>query len=89
MLECIFVKLGYATLTPEDCLEAKAENFAIAARMETGTREMPAYVDMVRNIENTWHRYFGYAFVGAFFAFYMFSCAFLPQFEEMISEARR
>jgi hypothetical protein len=89
MLECIFVELGYATLTPEDCLEAKAENFAIIARMETGTREMPAYFDMVRNIETTWQSYFGYAFLGVFFAFYMFSCAFLPQFEEMISEARR
>jgi len=27
--------------------------------------------------------------VVVFFVAYMFSCAFLPQFEEMISEARR
>jgi hypothetical protein len=89
MLEYVFVELGYATLTAEDCLEDKAEEFAMAVRMETGTREMPAYFDMVGKIENIWYRYFGYAFVGVVFVFYMFSCAFLPQFEEMISEARR
>jgi hypothetical protein len=65
MLECVFVELGYATLTSEDSLEEKAEEFAMVARIETCTREMPAYFDMVGNIENIWHRYFGYAFVGA------------------------
>jgi hypothetical protein len=57
--------------------------------METGTREMPAYVDMVQNIENIWHRYFGYAFLGVFFVAYVFNCAFMPQFEEMVTEVRR
>ena len=89
MLEHVFVQLGYATLTPKDSLEEAAEEFAIVARMETGTREFPAYIKMVSNIETPWQRYFGYAGLVVFFVAYMFSCAFLPQFEEMISEARR
>jgi hypothetical protein len=89
MLECVFVELEYATLTPKDSIEEKAENFAIIARMETGTRELPVYFEIVGNIETTWHRYFGYAFLGVFFLAYLFTCAFLPQYEELISEARR
>ena len=57
--------------------------------MATGVREMPAYLEMGGNIKTDWQCYFGYAFVLVFFAAHMFSCAFLPQFEEMISEARR
>jgi len=89
MLEHVLVELGCATLTPEDSLEKTAEEFAILATMATGVREMPAYLEMVGNIKTDWQRYFGYAFVLVFFAAHMFSCAFLPQFEEMISEARR
>ena len=86
MLEHVFVERGFATGTQENSLEEKAENFAISASMETGTREMPAFIEMVGKIENTWYRYFGYAFVGVFFIAYLFNCAFLPQFEEAISE---
>ena len=89
MLEQVFVELRYATLTRKHFLEEKAEDFAMFARMETGTRELPAYIAMVGNIENAWHRYFGYAFLVVFFLAYMFSCASLPQYEEMISNARR
>jgi hypothetical protein len=89
MLEHVFVELGYATLTPEDSLEETAEEFAIVARMETGTRELPAYLKIVGNIKTDWHRYFGYAFLFVFFVAYMFSCAFLPQYEELVAEARR
>jgi len=89
MLECVFVEVGCATLTPEDSLEATAETFAMLARMETSVREMPAYLEMVGHIEANWPRYFGYAFVVVFFVAHMFSCVFLPQFEETISEARR
>jgi hypothetical protein len=89
MLEHVFVALGFATLTSGDSMEETAEEFAMVARMETGTREFPAYLKIVGNIETNWHRYFGYAFLVVFFVAYMFSCAFLPQYEEMIAEARR
>jgi hypothetical protein len=89
MLERAFVELGHATLTSKRSLEAKAEEFAMVARMETATRQLPRYFEMVGNIETDWHRYFGYAFLVVFFVAYMFSCVFLPQFEDMISEARR
>jgi hypothetical protein len=90
MIEHALVDLGHATLTHQgDSLEETAEEFAILVRMETCTREMPAYLEMAGSIETKWHRYFGYAFVVVFFVSLMFSCAFLPQFEEMISEARR
>ena len=42
--------------------------------MQTGVREMPAYLETLGSIKTDWH---------------IFSCAFLPRFEEMISEARR
>lgn len=89
LLERVFVQMGHATLTSTASLEAKAEEFAMVARMATGTRELPGYIDMVGKIEINWHRYFGYAFLIVFSVAYMFSCAFLPQFEDMISEARR
>ncbi len=59
------------------------------SRIETGAREFPAYFEMVVKIETNWQRYFGYAFLLACFAAYSLSCMFLPQVEEMISEARR
>ena len=89
MLECVFVEVGCATLTPEDSLEVTAEKFAMLARMETAVREVPVYLEMVGHIETNWPRYFGYAFVVVFFVGHMFSCVFLPQFEETICEARR
>jgi hypothetical protein len=54
MLECVFAELGHATLSPTVSLEAKAEEFAIASRMATATRELPAYMEMVANIEKNW-----------------------------------
>ena len=89
MLECVFVEVGCATLTPEDSWEETSEKFAMLARIETGVREMPGYLEMVGHIETNWPRYFGYAFVVVLFLAHMFSCVFLPQFEEMMSEARR
>ena len=61
----------------------------MAARMATITRELPAYFKMVGNIEKNWPRYFSYAFLVVFLVSYLLSCVFLPQFEEMMSEARR
>jgi hypothetical protein len=89
MLERVFVELEHATLTSKSSLEARAEEFAMVARMETATREFPGYIEMVSNIEKNWHRYFGYAFLIALSVSYMFSCALLPQFEDMIAEVRR
>jgi hypothetical protein len=89
MLEYVFVELGYATLTPKDSLEEAAEEFAAIARMETGTREFPAYIKIVGNIETPWHRYLGYALLVIGFVAYMFTCATLPEYEEMIAETRR
>lgn len=88
MLERAFVQSGHATLTP-DTLEAKAEEFAMTARMETATRELPGYIEMMSKIEKNWHRYLGYGFLAVLFVAYMFSCALLPQFEEMMAEVRR
>jgi hypothetical protein len=89
LLERVFVELGHATLTSKSSLEVRAEEFAMAARMETATRELPGYIEIVGNIEKNWHRYFGYAFLIVASVAYMFSCALLPQFEDMLSEARR
>jgi len=89
LLEHTFAELGYAILGPESCSEEQAEEFATFVRMETGTREFPIFLEMVCNVEIKWQRYLGYAALGVFFFAYFFSCAFLPQFEEMISEARR
>ena len=61
----------------------------LSVERETVVREMPAYLEIVGHIKTDWPRYFGYAFVVIFFAAHMFSCVFLPQFEEMISEAPR
>jgi hypothetical protein len=89
MLERVFAELGYATLTARDSLEETAEEFAMMARMETGARELPVYIEMVSDIETPWHRYFGYALLFVGFVAYMFTCATLPQYEEMIAEAQR
>jgi hypothetical protein len=89
MLEHVFVELGWATLSPKDSLEETAEEFAAVARMETGTREFPAYVEIVGNIETPWQRYLGYVLLAIGFVAYMFTCATLPQYEEMIAKARR
>ena len=89
MLERVFVELGHATLTPKESLEAKAEEFAMFARMDTATRELPRYLEMVGDIKTNWKRYVGYASLGVLVFAYLFSCIFLPRFEDMISEARR
>ncbi len=75
MLERVFVELGRATLSPKQCLEVKAEEFAMVARMATATRELPAYIEMVGNIEKNWQRYLGYAFLAVLeFAYFVFLC---------------
>jgi hypothetical protein len=89
MLEHGFVEVGYATLTPRDSLEETAEEFAAITRMETGAREFPAYIETVGNIETPWQRYLGYVLLVVGFVAYMFTCATLPQYEEMIAETRR
>ena len=89
MLEHGFAEVGYATLTRRDSLEETAEEFAAVARMETGTREFPAYIEIVGNIETPWQRYLGYVLLAIGFVAYMFTCATLPQYEEMIAESRR
>jgi hypothetical protein len=89
MLEHGFVEVGYATLTPRDSLEETAEEFAAVARMETGTREFPAYIEIVGNIGTPWQRYLGYVLLAIGFVAYMFTCATLPQYEEVIAESRR
>ncbi|MGB6481032.1 MAG: hypothetical protein WBF15_18220, partial [Candidatus Sulfotelmatobacter sp.] len=71
MLEHGFVEVGYATLTPRDSLEETAEEFAAVARMETGTREFPAYIKIVGNIETPWQRYLGYVLLAIGFVAYM------------------
>jgi hypothetical protein len=89
MLECVFAELGYATLNARDSLEETAEEFAMIARMETGTKELPVYIEILSDIETPWHRYLGYALLFVGFVAYMFTCVTLPQYEEMIAEARR
>lgn len=89
MIERAFVELGHGTLTSKKSLEATAEEFAMAARMATVTREFPGYIEMVSNIETSWHRYFCYALLAVLVVAYMFSCVTLPKYEDMISEARR
>jgi hypothetical protein len=89
MLEHMFVQLGHPTLTQKESLEVKAEEFAMTARMETLTRELPSYIELISSIEKNWHRYFGYGFLIVFSVAYMFGCVLLPQFEDMMAEARR
>jgi len=59
------------------------------ARMATATQELPRYFEIVANIETNWKRYVVYASLAALVFAYLLSCIFLPQFEDMISEARR
>ncbi len=89
MLEHVFVELGHATVSPKQSLEMNAEEFAMVARMATATRELPAYIEMAGNIEKNWPRYLSYGLLIVFSAAYMFGCVFLPQFEDLISEARQ
>jgi hypothetical protein len=89
MLERVFAELGHATLTAKESLEETAEEFAMFSRMETAARELPGYLETVGNIEENWRRYFGYTFLGVFYVAHLFTCIFHPQFEEMISAARR
>ena len=89
MLERVFAELGYATLAARDSLEETAEAFAMMARIETGAKELPVYIEIVSDIETPWYRYFGYVLLFVGFVAYMFTCVTLPQYEEMIAEARR
>jgi len=89
MLEHGFAELGHPTLSPEDFLEVKAEHFAMAARMIAAARELPGFFEIAQSIESKWARYFGYAALVVFGAAHLLSCVFLPQMEEIASEAKR
>jgi hypothetical protein len=69
-------------------LGSKSGRICDGRRNDNRDTRMPAYIEMVSNIEKNWHRYFGYAFLIAFAVAYIFGCALLPQFEDTISEAR-
>jgi hypothetical protein len=89
MLEHRFVQLGRPTLARRECLETRAEEFAVTARIQTATRELPGYIEMMSRIEKNWHRYLGYGFLAIFFVAYMLGCSLLPQFEDFMADARR
>ena len=83
MLEREFVQLGYPIVGPQDSLEAQAELFAIACRMNGVIREFPAYLEVVARVEKKWLRYLGYAFVVLFTAACFLSCSYMRQMEEI------
>ncbi len=89
VLENTFIELGYSTLGAEDFLELQAEHFAISARIEVVKREIPAFIDIVRNAKVKWARYLGYGVIGVVGLIYLLNCVLLPQFEEIESEAKR
>jgi hypothetical protein len=88
LLENAFAEIGYATLGADDLLEVQAEVFAMSARMWVVTREIPAFVEIVSNADAKWARYLGYGVIGVVGFIYLLSCVFLPQFEEIESEAK-
>ncbi len=89
MLEHGFAELGHVTLGSGDFLEVRAEHFAMAARMSAAVRELPVFFEIAKSIESKWARYFGYAALVVFGAAHLLSCVFLPQMEEIASEAKR
>jgi hypothetical protein len=89
LLENGFIELGYTTLGAVDSLEVTAEVFAMSARMDVVTKELPAYIEIVRNADAKWVRYLAYGVIGVAGFIYLLSCVFLPQFEEMESEMKR
>lgn len=89
LLENAFVELGYATLGAEEFLEVQAERFAMSARMEVVEREIPAFIEIAKNVNAKWARYIGYSLIGVLGFIYLLSCVFLPQLEEIESEAKR
>lgn len=89
ILEHSFSELGYATLHAEDSLEVRAEQFAIACRMKEAEKELAVLIEMARNVEKKWARYFVYTLLIVFGAAYLFSCTATPQMEEVFSEAKR
>ena len=89
VLENAFIELGYSTLAAEDFLELQAEHFAMSARIEVVKREIPAFIDIVRNANVKWARYLGYGVIGVVGLIYLLNCVLLPQFEEIEAEAKR
>jgi hypothetical protein len=89
LLENAFASLGHSTLCAEDFLEVQAERFAMSARMNIIGREIPAFVEIVKNADAKWARCLGYSVIGIAGFLYILTCVFLPQFEEIESEAKR
>lgn len=89
LLEHEFEALRYPTHNAKGLPEVQAELFATFCRMEAGMKEMPAFFEMAQNVEKRWARYFTYALVLLFGAAHLFSCIYLPQMEEALSEARQ
>jgi hypothetical protein len=89
MLEHVFTELRYPTISSEGSSEARAEHFAVACRLKAAERELPAFFEMATNVEKKWARYLAYTFLAIFAVAYFFDCIFLPQREEIATEAER
>lgn len=89
LLENAFVDLGYGTLGAEEFPEGRSERFAVSARMKIGEREIPAFIDIATKVNAKWARYLAYVAICVFGLFYVHSCIFLPQLEEIDSEVKR
>lgn len=89
LLENAFVELGYGTLGAEEFPEARAERFAVSARLEMATREIPAYIESAMKVEAKWARYLAYISIGVVGLIYALSCVSLPHLEEIDSEVER
>ena len=75
MLERVFVELGHATLTPKQSLEAIAEEFAMAARMETATTRIARLRRNGGQHREELASLFWLCVLIVFSVAYMFSCA--------------
>ena len=82
VIEHIFKELGSGTCSENPDLEMRAEMFASYVRSESFSRRLPEFFESAKQIEVKWVRYGAYAVIGIGAAAYMFTCLFLPFFEE-------
>jgi len=78
MLEHVFTELGYPTIGQEYSLEVEAEHFAVVCRIKAVEEELPAFIKMAQNVEQTWVRYLAYTVLAIFGTAYVFPAFYTP-----------
>jgi hypothetical protein len=88
IIESVFINLGYPIVSGTQ-LEERAEEFAVAVRMNSANKTFDYLIRESEDIHPRWRRWGSFILIGFLALGHCAACALLPYFEDRIPERSR